>query len=58
MAFYQWLTCVHLWPVYNCPPVYRMSMELHAVHSNVDTTVGDYVVVSYFYEATLGSCYT
>jgi hypothetical protein len=33
-------------------------MELHAVHSNVDTTVGDYVVVSYFYEATLGSCYT
>jgi hypothetical protein len=34
--------------------MYRMSMELHAVHSNVDKRVGDYVVVSYFYEAAKG----
>jgi hypothetical protein len=30
---------------------YRMSMEMHAVHSNLDASKGDYVVVSYMYEA-------
>jgi hypothetical protein len=28
-----------------------MSMEMHAVHSNMDPSKKDYVVVSYMYEA-------
>ena len=35
----------------------RLSMELHAVHSNRDPSKGDYVVVSYMYEAVKGCSY-